>query len=97
MRPSIAFVEKNYPSIRLYGGDKDGFAVNISFSRERDRDNNGGDLDWVCSNVSLCLASRALHILTVYSARFRTFRGGWSASGARRPKPVGDAPRYSIV
>jgi hypothetical protein len=56
VRAATAFLDENHPTVWLYGRDKDGHEVNVSFSRERDDPaRQPVDTDWVCSNVRTTL------------------------------------------
>lgn len=63
----MAFIERNYPTIYLYGsgsthGDEQAAKVRIAFSRERDDRNRGekAEGEWTCKIVGFIRISKHL-------------------------------------
>jgi hypothetical protein len=51
---ATTFLDKFYPSVRLYGKSNESVAITIAFSRDdrgHDNRNKSRDITWVCGNV----------------------------------------------
>lgn len=95
LEDSKAFVERNYPSIYLYGNgssgnDEQAAKVRIAYSRERDDRNRGekAEGEWTCKIVRHTERSQAQGTTETSSARLSTLRAVRNVTGVGHRRSV---------